>query len=721
VEVNFATERAVVRVLSNQVTRRELTDAVVDAGYGVLEAEGLETADAEARARAEEIRRQTHRFWTGVGFALPLLLLSMARDLGALGPWADRPWVNWLMLAMAVPVQFYVGLDYYVGGWKALRNRSANMDVLVALGSSAAFFYSVPVTVGLTLGTTALGEHVYFETAAVIITLIKLGKLLEVRAKGRTGEAIRRLMKLTPETARVIREGRETDVPVDEVGVDDIVLVRPGDRVPVDGIVLDGRSTVDESMLTGESMPVEKGPGGEVAGGTINKEGAFRFRATRVGSDTALARIVHLVEEAQGSKAPIQRLADRVAAVFVPIVMGVATLTFFVWLAAGAGFTPALIRLVAVLVIACPCALGLATPTAIMVGMGRGAEMGILFRSSRTLELAHAIRTVILDKTGTLTLGEPRLLEVVAGASVPGDGAVPAEDRVLHFAAAAEQRSEHPLARAVVGAATERGMTSEEPSAFEAVPGRGVQAVVGGRRLRVGTSGFLAEGGSSVAEMEPRARALEARALTVLWVAVDGTAVGLLGVADAIKPEARAAVDALRELGLELVMITGDNRVTAETVARELGIDRIEAEVRPEQKAEAVERLRREARGPVAMVGDGVNDAPALAVADVGIAMGTGTDVAMETAGVTLMRGDPRAVAEAIRLSRATMRTIRQNLFWAFFYNVVLIPVAAGALYPIRALPMLLRALHPILAAFAMALSSVTVVTNSLRLRKAKL
>jgi Cu+-exporting ATPase len=614
------------------------------------------------------------------------------------------------MFALATPVQLYVGWDYYVGGWKSLRNGAANMDVLVALGSSVAYLYSVVVAVALTLGTAAVGEHVYFETAALIITLIKLGKLLEVRAKGETGEAIRALMALRPDRARVLREGREEEVPVGQVVVGDLVVVRPGERVAVDGVVADGRSTLDESMLTGESMPVEKGPGDEVVGATINRTGSFIYQATRVGADTALAQVVRLVREAQGSKAPIQRLADRVAAVFVPAVIVIALATMGVWwLWVDAGFTPSLIRMVAVLVIACPCALGLATPTAVMVGTGRGARSGILFRNSEALEKARSLDVVVLDKTGTITRGEPAVHEVV---TLGGD-----EDALLRVAASAERRSEHPFGQAVVRWAERRRLSLAEPSRFEAIPGKGVAATVEGARLLVGTRVLLDEWGVRTDGLAAQAEGMEGRARTPLWVAVGGEAAGLIGVADAVKEGSAEAVRALRDAGLEVIMLTGDNERVARRVAAEVGIAEVRAEVLPAAKAGVVRELQRDGRVRVAMVGDGINDAPALAQADVGIALGTGTDVAMEAADVTLMRGDLRSVPEALALSRATMRSIEQNLFWAFFYNVALIPVAAGALYSLAFLPMMLRSLHPILAAVAMALSSVTVVANSLRLR----
>ena len=723
--VNFASERATVRFDPTQVREDQLREriarAIEAAGYGVVDAAPGALEDAEAAARRAEIADQTRKFWTGVAFALPLFLLSMARDFGLVGHWAHAPWVNWLMLVLATPVQFYVGWDYYRGGWKSLRNGSANMDVLVAMGSSVAYVYSVVVAAALTLGSSALGDHVYFETAALIITLIKLGKLLEVRAKGETSAAIRELMGLRAKTARVLRAGAEVDVPIDEVVPGDVVLVRPGERIPVDGVVLDGRSAVDESMLTGESMPVEKGPGDDVVGATLNREGALRFRATRVGAETALAQIIRLVQQAQGSKAPIQRLADRVAAVFVPVVIAVAVGTFLAWwLLTDAGFTAALVRMVAVLVIACPCALGLATPTAVMVGTGRGAKLGVLFRSSAALERAQALQVVVLDKTGTVTRGEPEVLEVVARPPAGMAGGASAEAWLLAVAASAERRSEHPVAGAVVREAQRRGIALSEPTEFAAVPGRGVVAAVDGHAVVVGSRRLLDERGVAPDGLDADALRLETAARTPLWVAVDGRSVGLLAVADAVKEGSAEAVADLRRRGLRVVMLTGDNRRTAETIAREVGIADVRAEVLPHQKVDVVRELQ--ASGAVvAMVGDGINDAPALAQADVGMAIGTGADVAMEAADLTLMRGDLRSVPQALALSAATMRTIRQNLFWAFFYNVVLIPLAAGALYPVAGLPMMLRQLHPILAALAMAFSSVTVVGNSLRLGRVRL
>jgi Cu+-exporting ATPase len=717
--VNLATEKATVEYVPGRVTRADLVGAIEKAGYGVVEAAEEQLEDAEQAAREAEIRDQTRKFLVGMLFSLPLFLLSMARDLGVLGAWAHAPWVNWLMLALATPVQFYVGWDYYVGGYKALRNGSANMDVLVAMGSSAAYFYSLPVTVALTLGSGALGMHVYFETAALIITLIKLGKLMEARAKGLTSAAIKKLMGLRAKTARVVRNGEEMDIPIEQVSVGDVVLVRPGEKIPVDGIVVQGHSSVDESMLTGESLPVDKKPGDEVIGATINKQGMLRFEATKVGAQTALAQIIRLVQEAQGSKAPIQRLADQVSAVFVPVVIVIAVTTLLVWwFAVGVGFTPAMIRMVAVLVIACPCALGLATPTAIMVGTGKGAEQGILFKNSEALERAHSIRVVVLDKTGTITVGQPSVTDIIA---TPAGSHALSEDDLLRLAASAERGSEHPLGEAIVRAAQSRGLALAQPDRFEAVAGQGIIAEVEGRRVSLGNLKMMQGRSIHLNGLQDDAQRLGLQAKTTMWVAVDGHAAGVIAVADTIKPGSTEAVRRMHRLGLQVVMITGDNQATAEAIAREVGIDRVLAEVLPGQKAAEVKKLQEEGVGLVAMVGDGINDAPALAQADVGIAIGTGTDVAMETAGVTLMRGDLRSVPQAIALSKATMRTIKQNLFWAFFYNVILIPLAAGALYPLTFLPNVLRALHPVLAAFAMAFSSVTVVTNSLRLRQVKI
>ena len=740
--VNFATEKAQIAYIPGRVTSADLIAAIEGVGYGVVEADPEQLVDTEQAARETEMHEQRHKFWTGVVFSLPLFLFSMARDFALLGTWSHALWGNWLMFALAIPVQFYVGWDYYTGGFKALRNGAANMDVLVAMGSSAAFFYSVPVTIALTLGSAALGSHVYFETAAVIITLIKLGKLLEVRAKNRAGAAIKKLMGLQAKTACVMRNGEDIDIPIERVVVGDVVIVRPGERIPVDGVIIEGNSTVDESMLTGESIPVDKREGDSVIGATVNKQGRLKFEAHKVGAETALAQIIRLVQEAQGSKAPIQRLADRVASIFVPTVIAIAAITLLVWwFAVDAGFTPSMIRMVAVLVIACPCTLGLATPTAIMVGTSKGAEQGILFKNSKALELAHSLKVVILDKTGTITTGEPSVTDIVVAKSNTSNVIAKALDSqleadremgemqrkeaaLLWLAASAERGSEHPIGDAIVRAAQARGLSPVEPSRFEALAGHGAIAQVEEHQIVLGNLKMMSEQNVDLNGLGIEATRLQAHPKSVIWVAIDGKAAGLIAVADTIKPGSKEAIDQMHRLGLQVMMITGDNRATAESIGNALGIDRIFAEVLPGDKAAAVEKLQQEieqksqAPGHVAMIGDGINDAPALAQADVGIAIGTGTDVAMEAADVTLISGDLRAVPQAIALSKVTMRVIRQNLFWAFFYNVLLIPVAAGALHPFTFLPMVLRALHPVLAALAMAFSSVTVVANSLRLKR---
>ena len=709
--VNFASERASVEYMPSVTGIDEMIQAIEKAGYGAIRPDdALEGEDAELQARRAEIKDQTAKFLVGLAFTIPLFILSMGRDFGFFGPWAHEPWVNWLFLLLATPVQFYTGWDYYSGGFKSLRNRSANMDVLVAMGSSVAYIYSLAL-----LLFPALGHHVYFETSAVIITLIKLGKMLEARTKGRTGGAIRKLMKLRPKTAFIEVDGQEKEIPVSQVKVGDRIIVRPGEAIPVDGAVLDGESSVDESMLTGEPIPVDKQAGDSVAAGTINGEGRLRFEARKVGKDTALARIIRLVQDAQGSKAPVQALADRVAAVFVPAVIGIALFTFILWWLIGGEFVPAMIRLVAVLVIACPCALGLATPTAIMAGTGKGAEKGMLFKNSEALELAAKLDTIVLDKTGTITIGKPAVVDVVLTDSTFTD-----ENEFLIMAASAERGSEHPLGRAIVAEATRRGLSLSEPKFFKASRGLGISATINSHQVLAGKPGWFPEMGFDLASVEQKISSLQNQGKTVVVVAAENKITGLIAVADQVKPESKDAIQSLHKQNLKVVMLTGDNSRTAQAIASEVSIDEVVAEVRPEDKSSRIKELQGKGK-KVGMVGDGINDAPALAQADVGMAIGTGTDVAIEAGDVILVSGSLRGVPRAIELSRATMRTIRQNLFWAFFYNVVLIPVAAGVLFPFEFLPSYLRQLHPILAAFAMAMSSITVVSNSLRLYRAKI
>ena len=704
-EVSLATEYAAVTFDSASLSEADIVDKIRDLGFDVVD------EDQEEEARAEEFRRQKLQFTVGVIFTLPLFLLSMGRDMNLLGQWASAHWVNYLMFGLALPVQGYVAWDYYIGGFKALRNRSANMDVLVAMGTSVAFFYSLVVTIALTTGAgERFGAHVYFETAAVIVTLIKLGKLLEARAKGKISAALKKLPQLAPKTACRLKDGEEQQIPIEQVGVGDVLVVRPGESIPVDGVVRSGTSAIDESVFTGESLPVDKITGDSVTAATMNQSGMLTIEATHVGAETSLARLVQLVYTTQQSKPPIQRVVDAVTNVFVPIVTAIAVVTFLVWwFLLGAGFTPAMLRLVAILVTACPCALGLATPTAVMMGTGIGAQRGILFRNGEALERAGDLTTIVLDKTGTLTEGKLTLTDIFTDKN---------ESELLQLSAAAERGSEHPIGKAVVQAAQERGLDITTPSQFEAIAGHGIAAQVGENSVIIGNLSLMQQHNIPTKRFEEEeAERLQTEAKTVLWVAVDGHVVGLLAVADTLKSEAQEAVAELYELGCTVTMMTGDNRVTADAIAKTSRISDVMAELKPEDKAAAVKKLQAENGGRVAMVGDGINDTPALAQADIGISLGTGTDIARETAHVTLMHSDLRGLPDAIRLSRATMRTIKQNLFWAFFYNVLLIPIAAGALYPLSSVPMMFRELHPMLAAFAMAFSSVSVVLNSLRLQ----
>jgi Cu+-exporting ATPase len=694
--VNFASEKARVSFLPGKTGVREMIRAVEAIGYG---AEPVEEAapDRERELREREVRSLRARVIASALLSFPLLAAMFASMLkiNALG-FLHLPLVQ---LALATPVQFVIGYRFYKNAFHSLRAGSPGMDVLVALGTSAAYFFSLyngflkPMTHGEM-------PHLYFEASAIIITLVLLGKMLEAVAKGRTSEAIKRLIGLQPKTARVTRDGREIDIPIAEVQVGDVVSVRPGEKIPADGELVEGSSAVDESMITGESIPVEKNAGDAVIGATINKLGAFRFRATKVGKDTVLSQIIRVVEEAQGSKAPIQRLVDKVAGIFIPSVLGVAALTFLIWLVVFGNLPMGLISAVAVLVIACPCAMGLATPTAIMVGTGKGAENGILIRSGESLERAYKLQAIVLDKTGTITRGKPALTEIV-----PVNGMSRGE--LLRLAGIVEKKSEHPLGAAVYEAAREELGELEDPDGFEALPGKGVKARVGDRAVLVGTRAFLRDVGIVSDAVEQAVQKLEGEGKTVMLLAVRDRVEGLLAVADQIKESSRRAIERLKKMGLDVYMITGDNRRTAQAIAAQVGIEHVMAEVLPEKKAEAVRDLKAAGK-VVAMVGDGINDAPALVTADIGIAMGTGTDVAIESADITLMSGDLMSVPTAIQLSQKTMRKIRQNLFWAFFYNTVGIPFAA------------LGMLNPIIAGAAMAFSSVSVVSNSLSLKRFK-
>jgi Cu+-exporting ATPase len=701
--VNLATEQASVAFDPTRTDFGALQAAVTATGYELATPHAGESPEDGAGLRADEERATRRKMIAGIVLSIPIVVGGMPEFF----PWVPQALRQpWLMLVLATPVQFWVGASFHRGFLHDLRYRSASMATLVALGTGAAYFFSVAVTFWPHV-FMALGAMTYFETSAVVITLVLLGRWLEARARGRTSDAIRRLLSLAPRTARVLRDGREVDIPTDEVLIGDLVRIRPGERIPVDGVVVEGSSAVDESMLTGESLPVGKGPGAPVYAGTINRSGSFVFRATRVGADTTLARIIRLVAEAQGSRAPIQRLADRVAAVFVPVVLGIAALTFVGW--ALLGPSPSLLygltNAVAVLVIACPCAMGLATPTAIMVGTGKGAEHGVLIKSAAALEQLHRVGVIVFDKTGTLTVGRPTVTEVVPAADV-------GEEEVVALAAVLEQGSEHPLAEAIVSRAKERGLAMPPVTDFSSVPGQGIGGRGPNGRVFLGNRRLMKMRGVDVSALEVRAQALARDGKTVMFLALGSRLLGVIAAADVLKPEAPAAVAALRARGIDVVMLTGDQRATAEAIARQAGITRVIAEVLPEAKAFEVRRLRDEGR-LVAMVGDGINDAPALAQADVGIAMGSGTDIAIESADVTLMRGDLGGVVAAVDLSRATIRVIRQNLVWAFGYNVLLIPVAAGVLYPLWGI-----LLSPILAAAAMAFSSVSVVTNSLRVKR---
>ncbi len=711
--VNLASEKATVEYLEGTPVA-DMRQAVKDAGYDLApEAQGSEDVTTAAR---REIRALRNRLIVAAVLAGTIMVLGFSPSF------AGRPYLLW---ALATPVQFWAGLRFYRGAWGALKHKTSDMNTLIAVGTSVAYFYSLTAAVAPGIFTTNILEpHLYFDTSAMIIALILLGRFLEARARGQTSEAIKKLVGMQPKSAVVIRDGQQKEIPVEAVEAGDIILVRPGELIPVDGIVREGYSSADESMITGESIPVEKKVGDEVIGATINKTGSFQFEATKVGKDTTLARIVRMVEEAQGSKAPVQRLADVIASYFVPTVIGIAIVTFIVWYFVGPSpaLTFALLNFVAVLVIACPCALGLATPTAIMVGTGKGAERGILIRNGEALERAHQIDAVLLDKTGTLTRGEPVVTDVMAA---PGFS----QEEILRLAASAEHGSEHPLGEAVVKAALDKKLQLSPSSHFNAIPGQGVEALVEGKKLFLGNLKLMEERGLSLNGLEKKVAELPEGGKTVMFLGWDNRVAGIIALADTLKSGAKEAVQTLRKMDIETAMLTGDNRRTAEAIARETGIDRVLAEVLPEHKAGEVKKLQEEGK-VVAMVGDGINDAPALAQADIGIAIGTGTDVAMETGDITLISGDLMGVATAISLSKRTMRTIKQNLFWAFAYNTALIPIAAGVLYLVFGKTGVPAGFHfilgeygflnPILAAAAMAASSITVVSNSLRLRRFK-
>ena len=751
--VNYATARATVHYDARTTDAAKLRDVVKNVGYDAIvppsstrnrahgaAAEPESVSEAETQAREKEYQRQKQQFFIALALTVPVVLTAMGAHWGPFQKGLSGSWRVWFELALTTPVLFWAGREFFVGAWISAKHRAADMNTLVAIGTFAAYAYSLVVTVAPHLVSSAVeggaasthGGHaspagVYYEAAAVIVTLILMGNVLQARANSQTSSAIKALMGLQPKTARVVgrpnsshidgsdwagRDGSEQDIPISAVLVGDIVLVRPGEKVPVDGEVIDGTSSVDESMLTGEPLPVQKKAGDLVIGATLNKTGSFRLRATKVGRDTVLQQIVRLVQEAQGSKAPIQRLADRVSGVFVPIVICIAIATFVVWFNVAPvenRLAMALLAFVSVLIIACPCALGLATPTAIMVGTGRGAQSGVLIKGGAALETAHKLTTIVLDKTGTITQGQPAVTDVLPAKSTPENGRTLTADELLRLAASAERGSEHPLGEAMVRSANERGLRLSQPQEFNAIAGHGIEAVVEGHRVLVGNLKLMRD--RNLTPDETAAQALAGNGKTPMFVAIDGQFAGIIAVADPIKESSRAAIEQLHKLGLEIAMMTGDNRATAEAIARQVGIGRVLAEVLPDGKSQEIKKLQAEGE-IVAMVGDGINDAPALAQADVGIAMGSGTDVAMEAADITLVRGDLRGVASSIALSKATIQNIKQNLFFAFFYNVLGIPIAAGLLYPFTG-----WLLSPIIASLAMALSSISVVTNALRLR----
>jgi Cu+-exporting ATPase len=709
--VNFALETATVEYNPEQISLEGIKKAIRDVGYGVIEPEG-DVEDTEQKERNRETRSLKIKLAFSAVIAVTVEFFSNWKMLSLSVPPVDA-YIPLILFFLATPVQFVVGRDFFVGAYKALRNRNPNMDVLVAMSTSAAYFYSVYVTF---FGA----GNLYYSTAVMLMTFLILGKLLEAIAKGRTSAAIRKLMGLRAKTARVVRDNQEMEIPVEDVQVGDVVVVRPGEKIPVDGVVIEGYSGVDEKVITGESIPVEKKVGDQIVGATINKTGVLKFKATKVGADTVLAQIIKLVENALGSKAPIQRLVDVVSSYFVPAVMIAATAAFIVWYLLLTDFIFALTIFIAVLIIACPCAMGLATPTAIMVGVGKGAENGVLIKSGEALETAHKLQAIVFDKTGTLTKGEPEVTDIVAVASLVGNPSSVSkkvekvgEEELLRLAAVAEKNSEHPLGEAIVRRARERHLEVVDPEFFTAIPGYGVEVKNDGRSVLLGNRKLMEKNNVNIGQLEEKMKALEEDGKTAMLVAVDGEAAGLIAVADTLMEYSVEAVRTLQKMGLEVVMITGDNERTAKAIARQVGVNRVLAEVLPEDKASEIKRLQDEGK-VVAMVGDGINDAPALAQADIGIAVGSGTDVAMETGDIVLVKNDLRDVVISIQLSRATMSKIKQGLFWAFAYNTVLIPVAAGVLYPFNIL------LDPVFAAAAMAFSSVSVVTNASLLKRFK-
>ncbi len=707
--VNFATEKANVTSIYGLVSPEELAGAVQKAGYRIPEKLESPLADEEKAVREAEFKRLRNKLIAGLLFVAPIFILVHWEKLGLSAIAALNTQTNFILqLLLQTPVQLWVGWQFYKGAWAAARHKTSDMNTLIAVGTSAAYLYSVLATFFPALfSAEGLAAKVYYDTAGAIIVLILLGRLLEARARGQTSEAIKKLIGLQPKTATVVVNGEENEIPVEEVLIGDTVIVKPGEKIPVDGVILEGHSAVDESMVTGESIPAEKTVGDEVVGATLNKTGTFKFKATKVGKDTMLAQIIKMVEEAQGSKPPIARLVDIIASYFVPAVIGAAAITFFIWYFFGPApaLTYAVLNFVAVMIIACPCALGLATPTSIMVGTGKGAEHGVLIRGGEALETAHKLNAIVLDKTGTITKGEPVVTDIVPAAEYQ-------TNEILQLAASAEKGSEHPLGEAIVKKAKEYELKLDDAIDFNAIPGHGIEAFISNKKLLLGNTKFMQDKDIDLSDMEQKAEALSGEGKTPMWVAIDGQIAGIIAVADTLKENSRAVIAVLHHLGLRVIMLTGDNQRTADAIAGQIGIDRVLAEVLPEVKAGEIKKLQAEGQ-KVAMVGDGINDAPALAQADVGIAIGTGTDVAMESADITLISGELTGVVTAIALSKATIRNIKQNLFWAFAYNTILIPVAAGVLFPFFGI-----LLNPIFAAAAMGLSSVTVVTNALRLRR---